>query len=149
MRQAAGATLDDLTPHLFVPWCIRPDMMERLKRVRERVMSDVVKEPSHQYGANVLLVQRHTHLLLLKEALQVSDDGPVHAEGMLESSMRRPWIHQIGRAQLPDTPQPLKVRMIDDLQHGRGHRNVLKLRESNNTATGTDRDKLRDRPGTV
>jgi hypothetical protein len=38
----------------------------------------------------------------------------IDADGMIEPGMGRARIDQVGKAELPDVPQPLEFRRVDD-----------------------------------
>lgn len=91
-------------------FCVKQQLV--LKRVRERTMSDIVK----QYGKHRCIVLRFGNFDTLLSQLIEHAYRKVHCpDRMLKTCMKGAGVNKIGKSKLLDEPEPLKKGVINNV----------------------------------
>ena len=95
--------------------------MDRLSRLLERMtkgsVADVVQERREDSHPRPLLVEAAPHLS--SDNLYQAPSIVKNAHGMRKAAVSRCRTHELGDAELLDSPQPLEVGRLEQLPRGR------------------------------
>jgi hypothetical protein len=117
---------------------IEPNVVDRLKHVRERVVPYVVKERRHEHRSEVLLEETVSHMSMAQEGVEISRRGPIHTETVLKARVGGAGIDPRRGSELANSTETLKVGVVDHARHTTCDSHVIELRQTDDRLPRSD-----------